>query len=56
MEVGQSHAFLSEPVNFGRPEVWISKATDSFVSHVINHDDDKVWSKFSVGPGKATRQ
>jgi hypothetical protein len=42
MEIGEPHSFIGETVDLWSLEVGIAEATDSFVTHVIDHDDDEV--------------
>jgi phosphatidylethanolamine-binding protein (PEBP) family uncharacterized protein len=42
MEIGEPHSFIGETVDLWSLEVGIAEGTDSFVTHVIDHDDDEV--------------
>ena len=42
MKIRQSHALLRQPVNFWCLEIGIAKTAHSRITHVVDHDDDKV--------------
>ena len=42
MKVSKPHAFGGQVVEFRGFEVRIPEATETFVTHVIDHDDDEV--------------